>query len=192
MDILKFYPELENKLGKKKAKWLQSVSFNNPAACPNQENIIRKHWSEAEDMDTFFELVRNDERLLYNSQAYAEFGKVFGWPLPYRADKCNIFTTYADAGSVKVADKAETFSVLIENGYGDGPTTVLVSERESMFENNFNTDMMNFQCCLEGEFVICEYDCNPFSSASETVATLKGRYFVYSRNRVVAFNKIGD
>ena len=192
MEMLKFYRELEAKFGEEKAKWLQRVCFNNPCACPDQEFIIKELWREAEDTEAFLELVRKDERLLYNSQAYAEFGRILGWGMPYRADKCDVYTTYSDAGCVRVTDLAGTFSVNIDNGYGDGQTKVLVSERVNTFENNFNTDMLDYKLYLDGEFAICNYDCNPFSKAPETVATLKGCYQVYSRNRVVAFNKIGD
>lgn len=153
-------------------------------------DIIKKYYEEANSLNEFVQKVLNDERLA-NNQGY--------WKLVEEkdADNYNVrvlklfdkleahkFTTISDAGSLKVGNSS--FSTLFSNGYGDCENLVYIIDRE------INLHCLEFKTIIEGsEINIYEYDCG-----NKVIATLSGKYALYSHtknglgNKIFAFVKI--
>ena len=89
--------------------------------------------------------------------------------------------SYADAGSVLVGTK--DFGVLIDNGYGDGESNIIIGTQQelSMFDKKFLT-------IIKGNFNIYNYDCCK-REEDEILITLSGRYGVYNNNGTVYFEE---
>ncbi len=102
-------------------------------------------------------------------------------------DRC--FKTASDVGSLLVGN--EEFQVLIPNGYGDGITRVAVFNKGTSdygVASRIMSDMMDSHRgpCLQGKFNVYPYDCND-PTVDEPCRTLKGRYFTYYYDRLIAF-----
>lgn len=81
--------------------------------------------------------------------------------------------------------------MLIPNGYGDGITRVAVFNKGTSdygVASRIMSDMMDSHRgpCLQGKFNIYPYDCND-PTVDEPCRTLKGRYFTYYYDRLIAF-----
>ena len=99
------------------------------------------------------------------------------------------FKTASDVGSLLVGN--EEFQVLIPNGYGDGTTRVAVfnkADSDYSVASRIMSDMMDSHRgpCLHGKFNIYPYDCcDP--TVDEPCRTIKGNYFTYYYDGLVAF-----
>lgn len=95
------------------------------------------------------------------------------------------FKTLSDAGAVKVGN--QEFSVLFNNGIGDGVNRVAIFNKVEA-GTIFNSSMMNFISSVNGEFYIYDYDCGDTPAIKDgTEVKLKGKYFVYSYEGLIAF-----
>ena len=150
-------------------------------AYKGSKEIVIDYWEKANTLDEFKNLVLSDSRLK-NNQGYAELSKESEghW---YRVremfgEKC--FKTESDGGSVKVGN--ENFTISIGNGHGDGTTRIAIFTKDDFF----NEDMMNFSGIkLEGNFNIYDYD-----FGNDVVMILKGTYYVYYYDGLVAFEEV--
>ena len=110
------------------------------------------------------------------------------------------FKTYSDAGSVAIGTKEAWF--LVQNGYGDGETLVLVFDTSDEFDEYCasRTGNWKFVTTIQGtRLEIIDYDCpstTPWFDGSvhdwTPIETLNGRYAAYFNNGTVAFVRWGD
>lgn len=89
--------------------------------------------------------------------------------------------SYADAGSVLVGTK--DFGILINNGYGDGKTTIKIGTRKELDAIN-----KKFLTVINGSFNIYRYDCSQ-RKEDDILITLNGRYGIYQNNGTVYFEE---
>lgn len=92
------------------------------------------------------------------------------------------FKVMSDVGGVLVGDK--NYATVFTNGGNDGTTRVAVFESE----DDFNSNLMEYNTIILGEFGIFGYDCADFSR-EEPVVKLRGRFQVYYWDGFVAFVK---
>lgn len=187
MKAERFEKALMERFGAERGAWLASVSRNDPNRCPHQSGTIMGLWTKARTVDGFLEALRRDESLRLRSQAWAEFAKRLRWDLPFARVGCEVMVAESDAGSVLVGDEAGTLGMRIDNGRGDGASRILVCGTERCL----NTDMMDWRGAIEGRFIVYGYDCSRLD-ARNAVATLEGRYGVYSWDGTVAFVRMED
>ena len=93
--------------------------------------------------------------------------------------------TESDAGAVRVG--RDGFYVMINNKYGDGYTHVFILDENERDEVPKDA---TFECCIGAEKEyggthLYEYDCR----SESIVATLVGRYGVYTAPKRVYFQK---
>lgn len=87
-----------------------------------------------------------------------------------KEEKYEALPTMSDVGSVKIGIEGKC-TILIPNGYGDGPTEVrIVPNRD------YIPDGACFLTTVEGDSIgIFEYDCG-----QEVIKTLSGRFGIYN------------
>lgn len=126
---------------------------------------------------------------LISTQGYFELIRKYGNIDIFKSDLIRffkenggkVFHTYSECGSVKIGNSDLSFNV--NNGYGDGTTTVVVVEnvgKKVDFCLNFVTD-------CEGKIGIFETD----YSKDGVVYELDGWYGIYNFNGLVVFEKWG-
>ena len=187
MDYTTFEAALRERYGEgnamfsKGGAWVFACCEARPNSCMNQPKIIRELWENASDFDSFLNAMHHDERLRLTSQAWAEFAKLEGWSVPF-GDGAVRIATHSNRGEVKIGDLAGTCAFGVDNGYGDGITSVFIAE-----EGQINTSWFSSVSMIEGEFQVYGYDCDPLAPATEESTILSGKYLVYARAGIVAF-----
>lgn len=89
------------------------------------------------------------------------------------------FTTYSDAGSLKIGN--ENFQILIPNGYGDGKTYVHLCEKGELPDEIDKRSCRTFFASFSGNDInIYDYDCG-----KHVVKRISGVFGVYADNRHV-------
>lgn len=89
------------------------------------------------------------------------------------------FTTYSDAGSLKIGN--ENFQILIPNGYGDGKTYVHLCEKGELPDNIKEQPWLFFTSFSGNDINIYDYD----GDGAHVVMSISGRFGVYSDHRHV-------
>lgn len=155
--------------------------------------IIADCYKQAKgDQSVFVDLFLAHKELNY-TQGYGEIAKCYPdklWYLMRSLFGDKEFKTESDAGSVCIAAKDYSFSILVPNGYGDGETRVAI------FEEKYDAleHLMTYHTVIEGNFLILNYDClhlnhiQPATIAKE----LNGRFGIYYKNGFVAFERWDD
>lgn len=152
----------------------------------NAGHRVERYWQEAGSVDEFCEKVFGDSDIMA-SQGGAELSK----ERPGHKARClkmleragaKVFTTYADAGSVKLVAEGGAW-VHISNGYGDGLTAVAIVPKN---EKGFNNNMLEFVTAVHGPLGISSHD----GDGGDIVAKLgNARYGVYTTPRLVVFKE---
>ena len=152
----------------------------------NANRRVERYWQEAGNVDEFCEKVFGDSDIMA-SQGGAELSrdchghKARCLKMLERAG-AKVFTTYADAGSVKLVAEGGAW-VHIFNGYGDGDTDVAILPKDG---KGFNSNMLGFVTAVHGPLGISSHD----GDDGEIVAKLEGvRYGVYITPRLVVFKE---
>lgn len=83
--------------------------------------------------------------------------------------------TESDAGALKIGN--ENFSVLINNGFGDGVTRYAILNKDEFYAGN----LMNYFSIIKGKFNIYSYDCG-----DEIKEKLEGSYLIYYYEGLIA------
>ena len=95
------------------------------------------------------------------------------------------FTTYSDAGSLKIGN--ENFQILVPNGYGDGKTYVHLCEKGEVPDAVKDIARAFFTSFSGKDVNIYDYDC-----CAHVVTRISGRFGVYFNNRHVYIEKWSD
>lgn len=173
---------LIKQFGKERGAFIYQCVTNHRTSTDPDPETYRKHWEDARTINQFFQNVRSDKSLRYDSHAYGLMSKELRWPTPVNPKRIvKEIITDADAGSVMIGDLAGTSATLFSNGRGDGGTQVVVVERF----DGFNSDAFDLIGVIKGRFQIYDYDCADLRPAAE--ADLDGRYGVYAWDGVVVF-----
>lgn len=152
----------------------------------NKNHRVERYWQEAGSVDEFCEKVFGDSDIMA-SQGGAELSK----ERPGHKARClkmleragaKVFTTYADAGSVKLVAEGGAW-VQIPNDYGDGMTAVAVKSTRGT--EGFNENMFKFLTVVHGPLGVAGYDCSDDVKAELENA----RYGVYITPRLVVFKE---
>lgn len=166
--------------------WIWRCMNANTSDCPDQRAIMRELCDESDDLDEFLERVHGDGRLRTTSQAWGELAKAMGWgPLGAISESAQVYFTSSDAGGVLVGDLSGTFGIVVNNGYGDGKTMVVVADRGQV-----NGDRFRFETTIEGQAKVYRYDCADLSDdPGDAVTILDGRHGVYYGDGCVVFER---
>lgn len=168
--------------------WIWRCVNASTSDCRDQPEIMRELCEASDDLDDFLARVRVDDRLRTSSQAWGEIAKVRDWePLEAVGDGADVYHAMSDAGGVLIGDLAGTFGIIIDNGYGDGQTDVVVADDR----DQVNGDRFEFVTSIKGQTVVYDYDCAELGDGC-ALAYLDGRYGVYSGDRCVVFVRWGD
>lgn len=167
--------------------WIWRCVNASTSDCRDQPEIMRELCEASDDLADFLGRVRRDNRLRTRSVGWGEIAKVMGWgPLEAVGDGAEVYHAMSDAGGVLVGDPAGAFGIIVDNGYGDGQTLVVVTDR-----NQVNGDRFDFVTSLKGQCEVYDYDCAELGDGC-AVAYLEGRYGVYSGDGCVVFERWGD
>lgn len=98
------------------------------------------------------------------------------------ASASTVFAATSDAGSVRVG--SDLFSVLINNGYGDGEVFCAIFKNGDPFDSILMGETVASQ--VKGRANIYDCDC----AGGEVAATLDGNYLVFVNKGFVAFKEI--
>lgn len=91
------------------------------------------------------------------------------------------YTVISDRGGILLGN--DVFNVLVPNGYGDCETTVVILE-----DGEFSDSALNYFTMIEGEFNLYMDDCHAVKE--NILTTLKGRFFIYYKNKYVFIAKL--
>lgn len=169
--------------GKERGSFIYQCITNHRTSADPDPETYRKHWEDARTINQFFQNVRSDKSLRYDSHAYGLMSKELNWFMPIDLKKIvKEIIAYADVGSVMIGDLAGTNATLFPNKHGDGHTRVVIVEHF----DGFNEYAFDFIGVIKGRFQIYDYDCADLKPADE--ADLDGRYGVYAWDGIVVFN----
>lgn len=168
-------------------EWVHRCCTARTDRCPDQPDVFRELWEDADYWEEFLRSVRFDRRLRFSSQGWAEIAKAEWWPALAAIDErggWSAYETESDRGGLLLTDIEGTCGVLVPNGYGDGRMRAIVCRGDEA-----NTDVFADGPYLEGTWRIMAHDCADLGD--ECVAVVEGPVSTYFADGIVVLVERG-